>query len=289
MPHRQSHVKTTPAKLTFVLLSDPDKPSRTFEASKAKLAVLVLLGFVAIGAISVILMVYTPLGRVFFPNFFSTQEEQLDKVEALESKVDAVQNELTYLTVYNNKLRRVLGDTAGINASAAGSTQLAVEPPQQNVKATSSTSKIVRSVQSVNSPLARRLTANENVGSMFPLLMPVSGFISRGVDYAIEHYGIDIAAPVGEPIVAPAPGEVIFADWTLTGGNTLIIAHPGNFLTVYKHCERILVGVGTRVSRGEAIALVGSTGTTSTGPHLHFELWHDGRNLNPENYLLKTN
>lgn len=119
--------------------------------------------------------------------------------------------------------------------------------------------------------------------------MPVAGFITRSVDYSIQHYGLDISAPEGESIVAPAPGEVVFEDWTLTGGNTLIIAHAKNFMTVYKHCERILVSVGTKVTLGEPIALVGSTGVTSTGPHLHFELWQNGENLNPENYLLTRN
>lgn len=287
MPYRSSHAKTAPAKLTFVVLSDPDKPSRTFEASKVTLGVIVLLGFVVVGAISVILMVYTPVGKVFFPNFFSTQEEQLEKVRVLESKVDAVQNELTYLTAYNEKLREVLGDTLKPDTTGVAAAQEATQPvpEEENAAPSEPVSRPAATVQ--NAAVIRPVDVSEDASSFFPLLMPVSGFISRGVDYAIEHYGIDIAAPLGEPIVAPAPGEVIFSDWTLTGGNTLVIAHPGDFLTVYKHCERILVSVGTNVTRGEAIALVGSTGTTSTGPHLHFELWHNGKNLNPENYLLK--
>ena len=61
---------------------------------------------------------------------------------------------------------------------------------------------------------------------IFPLLMPMAGFITRNVDYSIQHYGLDISAPEGESIVAPAPGEVVFEDWTLTGGNTLIIVTP---------------------------------------------------------------
>ncbi len=289
MPNGSSHGKIAPAKLTFVVLSGPDKPSRTFEASKLKLTVLVLSGFVLIGAISVILMVYTPLGQVFFPNFFSTQAEQLDRIEVLESEVQSFQNELTSLTIYNEKLREVLGDTVKPEISAAATSGNSGSPLQSDVNSASPASKIHLAAENGSPSVMSSVEAAENATSFLPLIMPVSGFISRGVDYAIGHYGIDIAASLGEPIVAPAPGEVIFSDWTLTGGNTLVIAHPGDFLTVYKHCERVLVGVGTKVSRGEAIALVGSTGTTSTGPHLHFELWHDGKNLNPENYLLKTN
>ncbi len=248
----------------------------------------VVFAIVAVGAASVLILINTPLGKLVLPSYFSTQEEQLQKIRVLETKVDAVQQQLTYLASYNLKLRNALGDTAGMETSMpeAGATPPAgmAQTDQQKVEEGS-----VDNTESYQAPTPGRYTyANyrELNHDIFPMIMPVHGFITRGVDYPIQHYGIDISAQEGEPIVAPAPGEVVFSDWTLTGGNTVIIAHPGDFMTVYKHCERILVPVGADVSRGEAIALVGSTGTTSTGPHLHFELWHDGKNLNPENYLL---
>ncbi len=307
MQHKSSHEKTPSAKLTIVVLSDAEKSSRTFKISRLKLTLIILFGFVALGAMSVLAMIDTPLGELIMPEYFSTQTTQLQKVKTLESKIDGIQTQLSYLVEYNSKLRSILGDTMTVDTAAfeaAGNVQ-AGQNAEQPVKLSQVQSEISdkQAFDNGHSSAAsapenqQRETAdtyvqsppNENDQIIFPLLMPVAGFITRNVDYSIQHYGLDISAPKGESIVSPAPGEVVFEDWTLTGGNTLIIAHPNDFMTVYKHCERILVSVGTKVSRGEAIALVGSTGITSTGPHLHFELWQNGKNLNPENYLLTKN
>ncbi len=293
MQHKSPHAKTPSTKLTFVVISDTEKPSRTFKASKFQLGFFVLFGFVVIGALSVVALIYTPVGRLVLPGYFSTQKEQLEKVQKLESEVGQVQKQMTYLSAYNDRLRKILGsndltDTAGSEDTqqSAGTQSVAVSQPQAE-------KDVPEEYGAVNETVAEKgyapTSAANDIGSILPLIMPVNGYITRGVNYQIQHYGVDISAPVGSPVVAAAPGEVIFVDWTLTGGNTLMIAHSGNFITVYKHCERILVSVGAKVSRGEVVALVGSTGVTSTGPHLHFELWQDGKNLNPENYLLTKN
>jgi len=302
MQHKSSHEKTASAKLTFVVLSDAEKPSKTFKASRSQLLLLVLFGFGVIGTLSVLAMIETPLGKVVLPEYFSTQAEQLERVKALEGKVEAVQQQLTYLASYNLKLRSALGDTgsfadtsssfhASDQSEEAGSQESTVSSDQVQQPVESRQAAISNSApgESGSSVSQEPPQAQSGDGSIFPLLMPAQGFVTRSVDYSIGHYGLDISAPQGESIVAPAAGEVLFADWTLGGGNTLIIAHADDYITVYKHCERILVTVGRRVTRGESIAMVGSTGITSTGPHLHFELWQNGRNLNPENYLLTKN
>ncbi len=288
MQHKSSHEKTASAKLTFVVLSDAERPSRTFKASRFQLALVIFLGFVAVGAISTVALIYTPLGRLVLPAYFSTQAEQLEKMRILESKVNDVEKQITYLTAYNVKLRNVLGDSVIADTTEFAATNQSEGSAQQQVSKEVS-NEYTATYQPVSAGTYNSTYSNEDANSILPLMMPVAGFVTRGVDYAKQHYGIDISAQEGEPIVAPAPGEVLFSDWTLTGGNTLIIAHAGDFITVYKHCERALVAVGTKVSRGEAIALVGSTGVTSTGPHLHFELWQNGKNLNPENYLIVKN
>lgn len=262
-------------------------------ASKFQLAFVVLFGFVVIGALSVVALIYTPVGRLVLPGYFSTQREQLEKVQRLESKVGEVEQQMTYLSAYNERLRKILGgsastDTTEDQSSSQAANSQPVEVPQQQAAKEIPEENGSSYAKVPSEPYASAQPSND-IGSILPLMMPANGYITRGVNYQIQHYGVDISAPIGSPVVAPAPGEVIFVDWTLAGGNTLMIAHAGDFITVYKHCERILVSVGTKVSRGEVVALVGSTGVTSTGPHLHFELWQDGKNLNPENYLLTKN
>ena len=94
------------------------------------------------------------------------------------------------------------------------------------------------------------------------------------------HTGIDIRAPRGRTIVASAAGKVVHAGWMGGYGRTIVISHPGKITTLYGHCSKLLVKVGTNVKRGQAIAQVGSTGI-STGNHVHFEVRSGGRAINP--------
>ena len=105
--------------------------------------------------------------------------------------------------------------------------------------------------------------------------------ISRRQEF---HTGIDLPAPSGTNIVAAESGTVIISGWNGGFGNTVVIDHGGGLSTLYAHNSRNLVTVGQWVNRGDAIARVGSTGV-STGPHLHFEVRHDGRHVNPGPYL----
>ncbi|MDY6936066.1 MAG: peptidoglycan DD-metalloendopeptidase family protein [Cyanobacteriota bacterium] len=103
---------------------------------------------------------------------------------------------------------------------------------------------------------------------------PAQGELSSGYGWrwGRMHQGIDIAGPVGTPIVAAAPGKVTYSRWNSGGyGNLVEITHPDGSITLYAHNSRLLVNEGEDVEQGQQIAEMGSTGF-STGPHLHFEL-----------------
>jgi len=125
-----------------------------------------------------------------------------------------------------------------------------------------------------------------------PLPWPVSGTVNSEFgmrqhpqfNTKIKHTGIDIAAPIGTPVISVAAGEVLFAGWLRGYGQVLIIDHGGNLTTVYAHLSRMDVGEGQNVSQGQVIGGVGSTGI-STGSHLHFEVRIGGDAKNPRNYL----
>jgi murein DD-endopeptidase MepM/ murein hydrolase activator NlpD len=100
------------------------------------------------------------------------------------------------------------------------------------------------------------------------------------------HRGIDIAAPVGEPILAPAKGRVVFSGNRRGGyGQTVEIDHGFGYVTKFAHCSRLLVREGQTVERGEVIAEVGATGLTS-GPHLHYEVEMNGQTVDPLNFII---
>ena len=130
------------------------------------------------------------------------------------------------------------------------------------------------------------VTVGETSPSSFPLLSPVVGFVTQGYDPEHNHYGIDFAGKRGTPVYAAGDGHVIFAGWTYDDGNMLIISHGGGYMTVYKHNQALLTTAQAAVTRGEPIALLGTSGKTSLGPHLHFEVWKDGLPRDPNKFLL---
>ncbi|RME26594.1 MAG: hypothetical protein D6798_06385, partial [Deltaproteobacteria bacterium] len=98
------------------------------------------------------------------------------------------------------------------------------------------------------------------------------------------HTGLDLAAPRGTPIYAAGAGTVVRAGWSSGYGRMLVIDHGDGIQTRYAHTSRILVQEGDHVERGQQVALVGNTGRT-TGPHLHFEVYVDGRPVDPQEFI----
>ncbi|PZV19595.1 MAG: metalloendopeptidase [Pseudanabaena sp.] len=133
-----------------------------------------------------------------------------------------------------------------------------------------------------------------DLNSISNFTLPVTGPISSGFGWRVHpitgqrklHKGVDFAVPTGTPIFAAADGLVTYAGWTDDGyGNVVELRHENGALTLYAHTNKVYVAKGQSVSKGQAIAEVGSTGR-STGPHLHFEIQPDGRTaVDPMDYL----
>jgi len=117
------------------------------------------------------------------------------------------------------------------------------------------------------------------------LIPPVKGVVINSFDPLKRHYGIDLSAPKNTAVKAILEGHVISSDWTLETGNTIGILHDNKIISFYKHNAANLVPIGTYVQAGEAVAIIGNTGTQSSGPHLHFELWINGTPVNPVEYI----
>ena len=127
-----------------------------------------------------------------------------------------------------------------------------------------------------------------------PSIMPTQGWLSSAfssmrahpiLHYARPHEGIDVTAPMGSPIEAPAAGIVTDAGWESGYGNTVTIEHGFGIETKFAHASKLLVRTGQRVARGQRIALVGNSGL-ATGPHLHYEVHVKGRPVDPLKYVL---
>jgi murein DD-endopeptidase MepM/ murein hydrolase activator NlpD len=117
------------------------------------------------------------------------------------------------------------------------------------------------------------------------LFTPIDGSVSSSFNPEEKHFGIDVVSDENEAVKAVMNGTITLADWTSESGFVIQIQHRNNLVSIYKHCSALLKKVGDPVEAGEAIAIVGNTGTHTTGPHLHFELWDDGQPVNPEQYI----
>jgi murein DD-endopeptidase MepM/ murein hydrolase activator NlpD len=141
--------------------------------------------------------------------------------------------------------------------------------------------------------LLSTLSQQKNLLSSIPSVAPVDGWITSGFGTRVSpftgertaHAGIDIAAPVGTPIMAPADGVVIFTGAKAGFGNFIMIAHGYGVVTRYGHNHQNLVQPGQKVGRGEQIGTVGETGR-ATGPHLHYEVVINGKLENPQKFIL---
>ena len=177
---------------------------------------------------------------------------QLRRMETIEAEVDSVQR-------FRDMLVR----------SFQGYVQVAEKPDQA-----------VLSASNLESMEPRRVS----ILTTTPLKTPVVGFVSQEFKAAV-HTGIDVVAPVGTPVVAAGEGVVIFSGWTPSDGHSIIIYHPNGYLTHYRHNARNTVKANQAVAQGEVIAYLGNSGESSSGPHLHFEIWKNGKPVDPRPYL----
>ena len=121
----------------------------------------------------------------------------------------------------------------------------------------------------------------------FPTSFPVNGTLTRGYEPENAHFGMDVATKEEEIITSIADGTVISATWTISDGYVISIQHAGGLLSVYKHCSSITKKSGDVILKGDIIGTTGDVGVSSSGPHLHLEIWKDGLPQDPAIYLIQ--
>tara|TARA_B100000579_G_C22836196_1_gene858935 strand:- start:1490 stop:2335 length:846 start_codon:yes stop_codon:yes gene_type:complete len=132
------------------------------------------------------------------------------------------------------------------------------------------------------SEIIRSSDTDQNILLMSPVS---SGVILSTYDPSNEHFGIDFVCKKEEPIKSVFEGTVLMASWTKDSGYIVSIVHPNNLISVYKHNSKVFVEPGQIVKTGEVISIIGDTGELSSGPHLHFELWLNGKSVNPSEFI----
>ena len=139
------------------------------------------------------------------------------------------------------------------------------------------------------SPLTKQSTLPKQGESLMAhglFFTPMQGYVVAPYDSQIRHFGVDVAGVSNSLINAIYGGTVVFSNFTVETGYIVAVQHPDDVLSVYKHCSKLLKQEGDVVLAGEPLAYLGNSGSLSTGPHLHFELWMKGKPVDPKQYVL---
>jgi murein DD-endopeptidase MepM/ murein hydrolase activator NlpD len=242
------------------------------------------------------LIAFTPLKRLMPGYIGSGGTDRL--VYDMSVRLDSMERALQYQQTYTENFRRLLTNNVQTEEDFPKSKALALSDTNFNVAPTEA-ENIIRagantgfydetsgtSAANSSDPKAVKLRAkNQKLEQLF-LTSPLDGTISQAYNWGSSHLGIDLTAPKNTPVKAIADGFVISSDWTLATGNTIALQHAGGVVSFYKHNSSLLKKVGEKVKTGEAIAIIGNTGEQSSGPHLHFELWNEGKPVNPQEYI----
>jgi len=238
-----------------------------------------------------LLIAYTPL-RKYIPGYGDIVERR--EMSALEDEIEELTTQLNIQREYTENFRNIL---VGKSTTVEDIERQSKPLEEEDMEAPTLTEEEIQLRRDVELERIGQLARGGN-SSFVPragsttvpleqmyLVAPVNGEIRAGFKPTEGHIGVDILAPKNTAIRAAAPGVVFMSEFTNNNGNVIGIQHENDLLTFYKHNSQLLKKVGDRVKGGEAVAIIGNTGELTSGPHLHFELWHRGVAIDPVGYL----
>jgi murein DD-endopeptidase MepM/ murein hydrolase activator NlpD len=262
--------------LRLVLMNDATfKEKFSFRVSTSKVYIWGGAALFMLFVLFFLFISFTPVKRLV-PGYASIENNVY--VIKMKQYVDELERHIEMQERYNSTLRKLL---VGQNDSLIleGSSELV---PEQD---TEENQINFDEIYAQDQTISRRVNSNRTMSNYY-FIPPLTGKVNNKVDFKKGHYGVDIAGSKNAPIKAIMEGIVVFADYTTETGYTIAIQHPNDMLSIYKHNKKLLKDTGNFVANGEAIAIIGNTGTLTDGPHLHFELWYKSTPLNPEDYIL---
>lgn len=257
----------------------PEETSRkpkSYKISIQKLLLIFALYSFALFILGFYIISFTPLSETLFPYSLRLSDSDKKKIEVLDNKVFILAKEIESLKSVNKRLKFaiMLGDSTLFDEKEIQKDTVKGKSPYEG--------NLFGVVIKLFNDIFYRQT------EILTFIRPAEGFISQKFNPERGHFGVDFAMKENSPIFSSASGYVLFADYTADYGYSIIVSHGDNYITKYKHCASLLKKEGEVVLQGELIALSGNSGTESSGPHLHFEIWKDGKPINPLNVLINN-
>lgn len=226
---------------------------------------------------ALLLLKFTPLKRIISDsNGFENATTLAENTKKLDSLAEITASRQIYL----DNLKTILMDSVNFDSSSYQVSSNTLENYQPKFSVDPADSILRNKVESTSNENPEQ--ASESLEFFFA---PVNGLVSRPFDKSKRHFGVDVVTEKGAPIKACLDGSVILTGWVQSEGNIIVVQHKSDLISIYKHCSSILKKQGDKVKAGDPIAIVGNSGENTTGPHLHFELWKRGTQINPENYI----
>lgn len=264
-----------------VLNEDTFEERLSFKLTKLNVFVAASLGIIVLIAATTFLIAFTGL-REYIPGYSSANLKK--QATELAYKTDSLQTALMMNNQYYESIRKVL--TGDLEPMILNRDSL-VRSQQMDTSLFDLSSSRADSLLREKVAQEDKYNVLETAGTQmeFALFPPVKGTISEKYNLKSRHYAVDVVVAKNAPIKAAADGRVIFSEWSAATGYVMIIEHNYGLLSVYKHNSSLTKEQGDFVRSGEVIALAGSSGELSTGPHLHYELWKDGNPVNPSDYI----
>ena len=226
---------------------------------------------------TMLLIAYTPLSE-YVPGK-SSSEVQRGLID-LNIKSDSLKSILLNRSIYLENINKIINGEELVNT--------------ENTEEITNTQTAISFEKSKEDSLFRLKVEAEDKGSVYKkdnstdnlmFFTPLSGLVSDRYNNKKKHFGIDLVAKEKSRISSVLSGTVVISHWSYETGYVIGVQHKNDYLSFYKHNSVLLKSVGDYVTAGDHIAVIGNSGELSSGPHLHFELWHKGDPVNPENYI----
>ncbi|MEC9186901.1 MAG: M23 family metallopeptidase [Bacteroidota bacterium] len=276
-------------KRIIILDVDNYEEKRSYTTSKFNVFILLSFFTILLGFLTFALISYSSLKNLIpgYPN--PTQQQEIkNKSIIIDQKLTELLSKTEKEKSYINNVMQILNGSIPINEKDTSWKKI---KPNAN----SNTNEISSSEKSIREKVQNREKFDIDVipggalkSEVLPELLlfpPIKGEITNKMNISSGHFGVDIIAPKNEAVSSILNGTIIYHNWSPTDGHVVHIQHKKNLISIYKHNSEILKEIGDFVESGEPIAIVGNSGEHSTGPHLHFELWHNGYPLDPEIFI----
>ena len=255
----------------------------TVHFSRTTLFITIVSVLVTLRAIIFSIIAYTPV-RTFIPGYPDARSKRAAIQNAIT--IDSLETVIYKWGLYSENLKRVMEGMDPIKIDSIVNASMPVSTKTADMA----------EIQRRDSLLRERVKEEDQFGisaerqkRKLPIegmhfFCPLKGVISQAYN-AVSHPYIDITAPQGSVVKAVLDGTVIYSGWSEDFGHTIQIQHEEDIVSIYKHNEKLLKKTGDKVTAGSPIALVGNSGSLTTGTHLHLELWHQGNAVDPAKYI----